>query len=614
MKLKNLVKKIATYVCMATLVVGTMSGIAPVTASAVVLEDIILNGDDGGASAMIGYEGGTGYKYQFATLKDAPSDYKYMIITYSGSVANLRMEFAYVGTEGETAKVGPYWLNPAQTTKFTTVGTASMDAVEEGTVVIDLEASGLSLADYNSVHIHNEQTEIKIGYARLSTSSEIIDADVMPEGEETTTPSETVKLEDIELTGIVGTYAPEGEGYAYLAGMDVNAQAGYRYLALTYTGDETAFKDFRIELTGMGTIGLGENPYEGAAIDWITKGAVPAPTEKEQRVIIDLAASGLDITKAITNIHLHQTAGNGSFTITEAYLISELEEKVDPSTLEDIILNGDENGQSSMMKTWKVKASTGNPYKYLGFVTLKEPTSDYKYLILTYAGDISTVRCEFAYVDENGIETDKSKAYWFAPTQEYHFVTVDGSDISLNGGKGTTIVIDLEATGIDLGMYNSVHMHGADPELLEFELNIGMARLSTKAELNAALDVMPTETPTTEPATKAPETTVAPTTKAAVKVGRTKVKSATKKKAAKKVKISLKKINGAKGYKVQFSTTKKFKKTLVTKTVKKTKVTINSKKLKNKKKLFVRAKAYKLDGKKKVWSKKWSKVKKVKIK
>lgn len=112
---------------------------------------------------------------------------------------------------------------------------------------------------------------------------------------------------------------------------------------------------------------------------------------------------------------------------------------------------------------------------------------------------------------------------------------------------------------------------------------------------------------------KAPETTAAPTTKAAVKVGNTKVKSATKKKSAKKAKISLKKISGADGYRVQFSTTKNFKKVLVTKTVKKANTTISSKTLKNKKKLYVRAKAYKLDGKKKVYSKKWSKAKKVKI-
>lgn len=95
---------------------------------------------------------------------------------------------------------------------------------------------------------------------------------------------------------------------------------------------------------------------------------------------------------------------------------------------------------------------------------------------------------------------------------------------------------------------------------------------------------------------------------------KTKVKSATKKAASKKAKISIKKVTGAAGYKLQFSTTKKFKKILLTKNVKKDKITVTSKKLKNKKKLYVRVKAYKLDGNTKVWAEKWSKVKKVKIK
>lgn len=104
------------------------------------------------------------------------------------------------------------------------------------------------------------------------------------------------------------------------------------------------------------------------------------------------------------------------------------------------------------------------------------------------------------------------------------------------------------------------------------------------------------------------------TTTSNVKVARTKVKKTTKKKTSKKVKLTLKKIKGATGYKVQFSKTKKFKKVLVTKVVKKAKVTIKNKKLKNKKKLYVRVKAYKKVGKKKYYSSKWSKVKRVKIK
>lgn len=104
------------------------------------------------------------------------------------------------------------------------------------------------------------------------------------------------------------------------------------------------------------------------------------------------------------------------------------------------------------------------------------------------------------------------------------------------------------------------------------------------------------------------------TTTSSDKVAGTKVKEATKKNTSKKVKLTLKRIEGATGYKVQFSKTKKFKKILVTKIFKKAKFTVMNKKLKNTKKLYVRVKAYKKVGNKKYYSKKWSKVKKVKIK
>lgn len=91
-----------------------------------------------------------------------------------------------------------------------------------------------------------------------------------------------------------------------------------------------------------------------------------------------------------------------------------------------------------------------------------------------------------------------------------------------------------------------------------------------------------------------------------------------KKKSAKKIKLSLKKINGAEGYQIAVYKTKKNakknKKALIKKIVKKRKVTIKSNKLKNKKKLFVRARAYVSNAKgKKVYGK-WSNIKKVKIK
>lgn len=130
-----------------------------------------------------------------------------------------------------------------------------------------------------------------------------------------------------------------------------------------------------------------------------------------------------------------------------------------------------------------------------------------------------------------------------------------------------------------------------------------------------------TVAPTTATPTTVAPTTVAPTTTAKEKVtkpAKAKIKKInSKKKAAKKVKLSLKKIKGADGYQVAVYKTKKNakknKKAIVKKFVKKTKVTIKSKKLKNKKKLFVKARAFVLDGKKKVYGK-WSNVKRVKIK
>ena len=102
------------------------------------------------------------------------------------------------------------------------------------------------------------------------------------------------------------------------------------------------------------------------------------------------------------------------------------------------------------------------------------------------------------------------------------------------------------------------------------------------------------------------QSVVRPTSGSKAKVlKRTKVKSAVKKKASARVKLTFQRVKGAKKYQVQISRTKRFKKILVRKTVKKIKVTIKNKKLKNKKKLYVRVRA--------VGAKKWSKVKRIKI-
>lgn len=146
----------------------------------------------------------------------------------------------------------------------------------------------------------------------------------------------------------------------------------------------------------------------------------------------------------------------------------------------------------------------------------------------------------------------------------------------------------------------------------------------------------PTDNPTgsVQPTTSAtggqtttPQTTAAPggnnTTKApgdanAKKPAKAKIQKVTaKKKSAKKIQVKIKKTKNAKGYQVAIYKTKKNakknKKALAKKLTKKTKVTITSKKLKNKKVLFIKVRAYNLNGKKKLFGA-WSKAKRVKIK
>ena len=108
-----------------------------------------------------------------------------------------------------------------------------------------------------------------------------------------------------------------------------------------------------------------------------------------------------------------------------------------------------------------------------------------------------------------------------------------------------------------------------------------------------------------------PSTPSTPSTPAAKITTPSNAKVAKVKAGKKKATISVKKVKGAKGYLVQYSTNKKFK-GAKSKYVTKNRTTI--KKLKSKKTYYFRVKAYKMNGKKKVFSKKWSAVKKVKVK
>ncbi len=100
-----------------------------------------------------------------------------------------------------------------------------------------------------------------------------------------------------------------------------------------------------------------------------------------------------------------------------------------------------------------------------------------------------------------------------------------------------------------------------------------------------------------------------------VSVAKPKSTNPKKVKAAKKaISVTWKKVGGVKGYQIQLATDKKFKKNKKTVTVKKQKTTKTTvKKLKAKKKYYVRVRTYKIVNGKKVYSA-WSKVKSVKTK
>ena len=105
------------------------------------------------------------------------------------------------------------------------------------------------------------------------------------------------------------------------------------------------------------------------------------------------------------------------------------------------------------------------------------------------------------------------------------------------------------------------------------------------------------------------------TTTAQTKVAKPKSASIKKVKAAKKaISVIWKKVSGVKGYQIQVATNKKFKKNKKTVNIKKQKTTKTTvKKLKAKKKYYVRVRTYKIVNGKKVYSS-WSKVKSVKTK
>jgi hypothetical protein len=284
----------------------------------------------------------------------------------------------------------------------------------------------------------------------------------------------------------------------------------FKYLLLTYSGDVSNvwFEFLRTDsYDSVQTGDINQNMPDALSIVASTPDKNYLNDEDVQ-IAIDLEASGIR-PRNVENIYLH--AEDGEFTIKDARLSNSYsgyvkgfvpeETTQEPTTQEPttstvcgpefpevLYLDGDENGQNSMIGTYTapVDSKTGLPkdsYKYLGYVSFKgmvpdEPLDDwyygnYRYLVMTYTGDITKLR--FAFVrkgyNDDGSDDEFGDPFWFNPEgQTHYFVGYHGSDIPLVGDN-TTVIIDLAQTvnpdaidgtglGVELDWYNSgIHMH-----------------------------------------------------------------------------------------------------------------------------------------------------------
>ncbi len=323
-------------------------------------------------------------------------------------------------------------------------------------------------------------------------------------------------LADVVLDGggessssMIGTYtAPTNNGeatdsYKYLGYVsfldlvpEMSIQEGnYRYLVMTYTGDISRLRFQFVHIFDDNTQKLGKPIWFNSNVEnepsyFVAAGGDIPLVGDNTTIVIDLLNS-VDAEDGTINLgwynsglfmHCDQmvTYGNGEgITISDAYLTNNISGTEENSTEvttetpvvipEEIVLDG-VDGECSFIGEYTVGNTAG--YRYLGYVTTKSATSDYKYLKIKYIGDIKTLRLEFNREDDSN-----DCLTWFASDQAAHFVTVDGSDIVLVAETETECVIDLEASGIDIGEFVGFHVHYLDQDLTGGGFNILDARL-----------------------------------------------------------------------------------------------------------------------------------------
>lgn len=176
-------------------------------------------------------------------------------------------------------------------------------------------------------------------------------------------------------------------------------------------------------------------------------------------------------------------------------------------------------------------------------------------------------------------------------------VDKSGKTVTVKGTDGTVYVQGTSDVTVTVGSYSTtVDLSGASKTTSFSKYEVSQPTVSTT-----------TSTTTGTSSTGTNKTT----TSSKVTVKKSAIKKAVRSKNNKKIKFTLKKVSGAKGYQIKYSTSKKFTKK-TTKTVKVKKTTKTVTKLKKKKTYYAKVRAYKTVNGKTYYSK-WSTVKKVKV-
>lgn len=364
-----------------------------------------------------------GYQY-IGWVNGAPhKGAKYMEFTFEGDVSLLRFEMAG----------GVYWVSENAQGTLKDNGGELLPSSGSHTVLVDLEKSGINSSLLGDIHIHygwTEACELKltsVRFGKVKSLFEVVATEALPG--------------DFASRNTVYNEDNVAAGYNYSGYVGAAAHKGSTLMEIEVEGD---LSELRVEMAG-GTYWFNPNP-QGTFV--LASGeAIPANAEAGTKLLIDLVASGIDPTN-LGDMHFHNTAHN----IGQVLKITSL--KFHREDVESAIKWGE--------KLDKVIHLTSGAagYEYMGSLDGTSYTQP-KYIKMDVTGNFTEIRLELA-----------GKVVWFNENVSGTFKGLYGANLALNYETATTIIIDLEASGIDTTKIGEIHIHntwaGAD-EVLKIE-------------------------------------------------------------------------------------------------------------------------------------------------